>query len=134
MKAIVAVNTKGYIGKDGEMMWKSKEDFKHFRNMTMGCKLLTGRKTADSMPLLKGRELYVASRKGQGNGTIEKILKDYTIDWVIGGEEIYNSTIHLCDELHVSIIVDNDDEGDKRFIVPDDYKGEIFYYYFTSDK
>lgn len=45
IKGIAAVNNLGYIGKEGKMMWKSSEDFKHFKEKTMGGILIVGRKT-----------------------------------------------------------------------------------------
>lgn len=48
IKAICAVNNLGYIGKDGKLMWRSKEDFKHFKASTMGGILIVGRKTFEN--------------------------------------------------------------------------------------
>ena len=45
IKAIAAINNKMFLGRDGKMMWKSSEDFKHFKKMTMGGILIVGRKT-----------------------------------------------------------------------------------------
>lgn len=45
MRLIVAVNKKGYIGKEGKMLWHSTEDFKHFKKMTANSLLIVGRKT-----------------------------------------------------------------------------------------
>lgn len=109
MKAIIAINKKGYIGKDDKLPWKCKEDLKHFKNLTMGCKLLVGRVTYESLPKLKGREMIVV---GKGYNTLEQALEKKP-DWIIGGKRIYESTIHLCEELHISEI--NDDTiGDTK--------------------
>ena len=59
MKAIIAKNKLGYIGIDGELPWKSKEDLKHFKELTMGGKLLVGYTTAQKLPTLFGREVIV---------------------------------------------------------------------------
>ena len=69
MKVIIAVNKNGYIGKDDKLPWRCKEDLKHFKEMTMGCKLLVGRTTYESMPKLEGREMIVV-------GTSYNTLKD----------------------------------------------------------
>ena len=32
IKGIIAVNNLGFIGKDNGMIWRSKDDFTHFKN------------------------------------------------------------------------------------------------------
>lgn len=128
MKTIIAVNKAGYIGKGDKLPWRCKEDLKHFKKMTMNCKLLVGRTTYESMPKLEGREMIVV---GKGYNTLEDAL-DKNPDWVIGGKRLYESTIHLCDELHVSEIED-ETIGDTK--APDfkNFKGEIKKYKFNVD-
>ena len=60
MKAIAAMAENRAIGKNGGLPWPSiKEDFKHFKEFTMGKTLVVGRKTYDSLPPLKGRKIVV---------------------------------------------------------------------------
>ena len=65
IKAIVAVNNKGYIGKDRKLMWRSSEDLKHFKEKTKGHICIVGRKTwendLNSKPL-PDRTMFVVSR------------------------------------------------------------------------
>jgi len=124
MKIIVSINNLNYIGKDNKMLWYSKDDLEHFKKLTMGCKLLVGRKTYENLPKLKGRELIIV---GGGHNTLEDGLSKKP-DWVIGGALIYLQTAHLCDEMHISHI-DNNLMGDTLF--PNiDFKGKTFNYYF----
>ena len=110
MDMIAAINKKGFIGKDGQLMWKCSEDLKWFKEITMGKKCLVGRKTFETLPLLKGRELIVVSRDGL---SLEDALK-LNPDIVIGGGEIYKQTIKMVDTLYLSII--NDEQvGDTMF-------------------
>ena len=128
MKAIIAINKAGFIGKDDKLPWRCKDDLNHFKEMTMGCKLLVGRTTFESMPKLDGREMIVV---GKGYNTFEEALNKEP-DWVIGGKRLYESTIHFCDELHISEI--NDETiGDTR--APDfkEYKGRIIKYKFDTN-
>jgi len=63
MKAIVAMSENRAIGKNGALPWPSiKEDFKHFREFTMGKTIVVGRKTYDTLPPLKGRKIVVITR------------------------------------------------------------------------
>ena len=102
MKAIIAKNLKGFIGKDGGLPWKCKADLEHFKTLTMGAKLLVGRKTFEKLPALPGRELIVV---GTGYHTLQEALSQKP-DWVIGGKQLYESTMHLLTGLHISIIND----------------------------
>jgi dihydrofolate reductase len=63
MKAILAMAQNRVIGKNGGLPWPSiKEDFKWFREFTMGKKLIVGKNTFDTLPLLKNREILVLTR------------------------------------------------------------------------
>jgi len=107
MKGIIAVNRKGWIGKNGKLPWHSSEDLQHFKSLTMGCKLLVGYNTASSLPALRGRELFICDRN------MPHI--DYShIDWCIGGKRTYEKFCHMFTELHISHI-DNDEEGDVSY-------------------
>lgn len=128
MKAIIAKNLKNFIGKNGGLPWKCKADLQHFKELTMGSKLLVGRNTYESLPKLPGRELIVV---GTGYNTLEQALKQEP-EWIIGGKKLYESTIHLWTELHMSVI--NDDSiGDVECPSLDKYKGYIHIYQFDSD-
>jgi len=64
MKAILAMSENRAIGKNGALPWPSiKEDFKHFREFTMGKKLIVGKNTFDTLPMLKNREILVLTRR-----------------------------------------------------------------------
>jgi len=127
MKAILAINNKGYIGLKGGLPWKCSKDLEHFKKETMGAKLLVGYRTAQSLPKLPGRELIV-------NNKFEQLEEPITVDWCIGGKNTYEEFCHLFTELHVSII--NDDTigdvmgPDLRRLNPD---CKIFEYYFEKD-
>lgn len=60
MKAIAAMAQNRVIGKDGGLPWPPiKEDFKWFKEFTMGKKLIVGKNTFDTLPFLKDRECLV---------------------------------------------------------------------------
>lgn len=128
MKLIVAVNNKNFIGRDNLLMWHSKADLKHFKRMTEGCKLLVGANTFSTLPYLPNREMLVVGKKYLS-------MKDALAgnpDWVIGGASIYKQLAHLCDEIHISYI-DDDQDGDTKFFIPEDYKGVVHEYDFSPD-
>ena len=60
MKAIIAMSQNRAIGKNGGLPWPSiKEDFKWFKEFTMGNTIIVGKNTFDTLPLLKNRECLV---------------------------------------------------------------------------
>lgn len=122
VQQIVAVNNKGFIGKDGNLMWRNKEDLEHFKEVTMWNALVVGRKTLDTLPKVvnEGRILIPVSRSGNSveealNIASEKANKN-TI-FVIGGAEIYRETEKYTDFIILSRIND-DQEGDATFEIP----------------
>ena len=130
MDAILAVNKVNSIGLDGGLPWRCSDDLKHFKKLTLGKNLLVGRKTFDTLPPLKDRNIFVASQNGL---SIDEILCNNTIDFVIGGAEIFNKTLHLCDKIHVSIINDRT-IGDTYLIIPKELKDRCIFYNFETNK
>ena len=127
MKAIMAINNKGYIGLKGGLPWRCSKDLEHFKKETMGGKLLVGHRTAKHLPKLPGRELMVFDKN--------ETTIDYTsADWCIGANATYEKFCHLFTELHLSII--NDDTigdvmgPDLRRLNPNCV---IFEYHFEKD-
>lgn len=61
---IAAVSLDGIIGRKGEIPWKLPGDMAHFKKTTMGCTLIMGRETYESLPAkeLPGRNIIVLSR------------------------------------------------------------------------
>ncbi len=60
MKAIIAMSENRVIGKNGGLPWPSiKEDFRWFKEFTVGNTIVVGKNTFDTLPLLKNRECLV---------------------------------------------------------------------------
>ncbi|MBT0569126.1 dihydrofolate reductase [Curvibacter sp. CHRR-16] len=110
---IYARASNGVIGKDGTMPWHLPEDLAHFKRTTLGCPVVMGRKTWDSLPArfrpLPGRLNVVISRQADwlaSTGFTDKnslqsacsllealqICEQTTSQqavWVMGGAQIY---------------------------------------------
>jgi dihydrofolate reductase len=99
MKAIIAVNNLGFIGIGNKMLWYSPNDFKHFKEKTMGGRLLVGFNTSLELPPLKGREVVIDTRDSYPDIEL--------IDWCIGGKKTYEKYANTFTELHISHINDN---------------------------
>ena len=128
---IAAVARNGAIGRDNELLFREGADQRHFRDTTMGCPVIMGRKTWDSLPArfrpLPGRRNLVLSRdatfKAEGAevvGSLDEALAivDAAADaprvFVIGGAQLYALALPRADEL-VLTEVDADLPGDVFF-------------------
>lgn len=124
MKAIIAVNNRGFIGKDNTLPWRCSDDLKHFKRLTEGQILLAGYNTFHSLPPLKNRTVILDQRNTYRDD----------VDWCIGGKKTYEKYCPLFTELHISKI-DNEDMGDTLY--PDFSKlnpdCKIFHYNFKEN-
>jgi dihydrofolate reductase len=121
---IAAVDRRGAIGRGGELLWHEREDQAHFRRVTMGCPVIMGRKTWDSLPErfrpLPGRRNLVVTRQAgwqaagaEHAGSLDDALTAVTDAprvFVIGGGELYALALPRADEL-VLTEVDAEFEG-----------------------
>src|SRR5690606_14571385 len=101
------------------------EDMAHFKRLTMGCPVVMGRKTWDSLPPrfrpLPGRRNVVLTRdpswRAEGAsraGSIDEALalcSDAAQVWVIGGAEVYQQALPQAQRVVVTEIA-RDFEGD----------------------
>ena len=100
---IFAKARNGVIGKDNALPWHLPEDMAHFKRVTMGCPVIMGRKTWDSLPArfrpLPGRVNVVVTRQKnwRENGAQPllglhealSVCEPFDNVWVIGGAELY---------------------------------------------
>lgn len=122
---IYARAANGVIGKDNTIPWHIPEDMAHFKQLTLGCPVVMGRKTWDSLPArfrpLPGRTNIVVTRqsdwKAEGavraaslQDALQQAPAGQTV-WVIGGAQIYAEALPLADRLEVTEI-DQDFVGD----------------------
>ncbi|QHI69770.1 dihydrofolate reductase [Tichowtungia aerotolerans] len=118
MIAIVARSENGVIGKDGGLPWRCKGDLQFFKRTTMGRKIVVGRTTFEGLPPLKGREIFVLTRKpdaGFEGATAVSNPADVPADAIVcGGAAIYDLMIPQCDQLLVTT-VKKEVEGDTFF-------------------
>jgi dihydrofolate reductase len=122
---IFARGSNGVIGKDNAMPWHLPEDLAHFKRVTLGCPVIMGRKTWDSLPPrfrpLPGRINLVITRQPdwQENGaqpsrSLREALsfcEQFDNVWVIGGAQIYAQALPLAQSAMVTEI-DAPFEGD----------------------
>lgn len=75
MEAIVAFSKNHIIGINGELPWHLPEDMRRFRQMTIDCVLIMGRRTFDSLggQPLQGREHWVITRTPEAGVAMDNV-------------------------------------------------------------
>lgn len=120
---IVAMAENNVIGIDNDLPWYIPEDLKRFKEVTMGCPVMMGRKTFESIfarlkKPLPGRDNIVISRSQSFDferthsvtSTRDAIAlgrdlcKKQNIDrfFCIGGAQIYTQMISECDIIYLT--------------------------------
>jgi dihydrofolate reductase len=115
---IFARAANGVIGNNNALPWHLPEDMAHFKKTTLGCPVIMGRKTWDSLPgkfrPLPGRLNIVVTRQSdwqasgaQRAGSIAQAMAlcpPESDAWVIGGAEIYALALPLASSAVVTEI------------------------------
>ena len=125
LNLIFARARNGVIGRNNTLPWHLPEDLAHFKRHTLGCPVIMGRKTWDSLPPkfrpLPGRLNVVVTRQPdwQASGAVVAhslpeacaACPAESTAWVIGGAELYQQAMPLASAALVTEI-DADFEGD----------------------
>lgn len=125
---IVATSLNNAIGKNNQLLWHLPADLKFFKTTTMGCPVIMGRKTFQSIGrVLPGRKNIVITRDENFNATndfdiktessIENALKHLANEqevFIIGGGEIYKQALNRVTTIYKTL-VNTDVDGDVFF-------------------
>ena len=135
MKAIAAMDPHRVIGYKGKIPWALPEDFKWFKQFTMGKTLIMGSTTFSSLPPLKGRKICVvtnqiefdekARQKCDGLFIVHPrdipTLADELNDCIVaGGTKTYTLLLPYCTEVYVTHVLE-------------DYAGDAYMPYFEDN-
>ena len=115
---IVATSLNHTIGKDNQLLWHLPADLKFFKATTMGCPVVMGRKTFQSIGrTLPGRQNVVITRDKSFNadkqfdltvvGSIDEALVKLHAEkevFIIGGGEIYKQSIDSVDTIYITLV------------------------------
>lgn len=130
---IAAIGNDGQLGLDNKMLWHLPEEFKYFKQVTMGHCLVMGRKTFESIGrALPGRTTIVLT---QSETQAEKLPLEVLVAhtplealalarsqrcqevFICGGGQIYRAYLELADRLYLTR-VDYDGAADTYFPFP----------------
>ena len=124
MKAVAAMSENRVIGRGNRIPWHLPEDFKWFKQLTMGHVLVMGRKTFESIGRpLPGRETIVLSRSQFTHPGVKVVADLAQVEalgegrevFICGGAEIYTQALPLCTELYLTLVKQHIDDGDAFF-------------------
>jgi dihydrofolate reductase len=109
MEAILAIDSKNGLAKDGNIPWKSKKDISFFINKTKNHIVVMGRKTYDSLPHpLKNRLNVVLTKTPQYSEHNNVLFIDNIQElqnekiFIIGGKTIYDQFLPFCEKIWVT--------------------------------
>ncbi|WP_435624747.1 dihydrofolate reductase [Flagellimonas sp.] len=113
---IAAAGENNALGLNNDLPWHLPDDFKRFKALTSGHKIIMGRKTLESFPrALPNREHIVVTRDTSYtpkfpctvthsiNKAIE-LVGDNERAFIIGGGEIYKQSMHIATSIELTRI------------------------------
>jgi dihydrofolate reductase len=125
---VMARADNGVIGLDGHLPWHLPDDLRRFKQLTMGCPMVMGRKTFDSLPgLLRGRRHIVMTRNAEweadgaeraANLGDALALANAPHVCIIGGGDIWAQALPIADRIELTE-VHVEPQGDTAIAVPD---------------
>lgn len=111
---IAAMTEERVIGSNNQLLWHLPNDFKHFKQSTMGKPVVMGRKTFESIGRpLPGRQNIVLTQQldklFSGCEVAHSIEEALTLAqgdeiMVIGGAEIYRRFMPLAQQLYITLV------------------------------
>jgi dihydrofolate reductase len=134
---IVAVSPEGIIAINNKMPWNVSEDLKYFKQTTLNSVVIMGRVTWETLGkrCLPNRVNYVISKLGNYNliadtggqvfTSIDSAINEAQLKYpekdifIIGGASLYKQTLHIMDEVYITIINDenvNHCLGDHKYL------------------
>lgn len=125
---IAAVARDGAIGRRGDLLYHISADLRRFKELTMGCPVIMGRKTFESLPkgALPGRRNIVITRNPAFSApdtetavsldtAVTNIENSAKVCFVIGGGQVYRDAIAMAHRLELTMIEAGCDDADTFF-------------------
>lgn len=111
---IAAAAENNALGKNNDLLWHLPDDFKRFKQLTIGHYIIMGRKTFESFPKpLPNRTHVIITRQDkysapEGCIVVDSLKKAIAVCpkkeeiFIIGGGEIYNQALALADKIELT--------------------------------
>ncbi len=120
MQLIASIDDNWGIGRDGQLLFRIREDLRRFRRLTIGRTVILGRKTMSTFPQalpLPDRQHVILSRSpsfsvagAQACRSPEEVFQaiaNVPADdvFLIGGESVYRLFLPYCTAAHITRVV-----------------------------
>ena len=141
--AVVAMAENNLIGDGSGLVWHIPEDLKRVRTLTIGCPLIMGRKTWDSIgrPLPRRASVVMTrdinwSAPGAITASSFEEAVNKSTDWIaktpdarsdiilFGGGEIYRQGIGYCNRIELTVVEGYPDVGPDAVYFPEIFTDE----------
>lgn len=111
---IAAAAENNALGKDNDLLWHLPDDFKRFKKLTIGHKIIMGRKTFESFPKPLPKRTHIIITRDLNYDipyddciivhSLEDALKLVTAEdaFIIGGGEIYKQSEPFADVIELT--------------------------------
>ena len=121
---IVAISDNNAIGRDNALLWHISEDLRFFKRTTLGCPVIMGRKTFESIGRALPKRVNIVISRGfhtdEEVAVAGSLEEAFDIDagtsvskaFVIGGGQIYAQAMAIADRLtvtHVHTVIEDAD-------------------------
>jgi dihydrofolate reductase len=109
---VVAMSENRVIGLNNQLPWHLPNDFKHFKEITMGKPIIMGRKTYESIgKVLPGRKNIILSSNldytvpgGLVIHNLSEIPESDLEQMIIGGAHLYKQCLDKADTIYLTIV------------------------------
>jgi dihydrofolate reductase len=133
---IAAVDRRGGIGYQNQLLYWLPNDLKRFKALTTGHTIVMGRRTFESLPkgALPNRRNIVLSRREDAEflgaehfTSLEEVLSHCAAEeevFIIGGASLYAEAIRVADRLYLTEVDDDSKPADAFFpkVEPTEWK------------
>lgn len=112
---IAAVGENNALGKNNDLLWHLPDDFKRFKKLTTGHKIIMGRKTFESFPKPLPNRIHIIITRDK-NYTIPhpdcivkhsvedalELVENDNLSFIIGGGEIYGQGERFANKIELT--------------------------------
>lgn len=117
---IAAAAENNALGKDNDLLWHLPNDFKRFKKLTTGNKIIMGRKTFESFPKPLPNRIHIIITRDKKYTTnyddcivvysLEQALELCELDetaYIIGGGQIYSLAMDYASKIELTRVHEN---------------------------
>ncbi len=126
---IAAAGEDNSLGKDNDLLWHLPDDFKRFKKLTSGHKIIMGRKTFESFPKPLPNRMHIIITRDKNYKVPFKdcivvhsledaitLVKNDALSFIIGGGEIYKQGEKFSNRIELTRVHAAFEDADTFFL------------------